>query len=179
MDAIDLLLQRNSAGKLAAPAPSEAELALMFAAAMRAPDHAWLRPWRFLLIEGAARERLGNLMVSVAGAEGDKADQLRAKALRAPVIVAVVVKLASHPKVPETEQYLSAACVAHGLLLAAEALGYAGIWRTGDFAYAAETRRGLGLADNERLVGFIYLGTRDGVTKPLPRPDWKEFVTRW
>jgi len=179
MDAIELLLQRNSAVKLTGPAPSESDLASIFAAAIRAPDHAWLRPWRFVLIEGDARRRLGDLMVQVAQAEGDKAEQTRAKAMRAPLVIAVVVRLQHHPKVPEIEQYLSAACAAHGVLLAAEALGYAGIWRTGDFAFAQATREGLGLAENERIIGFLYLGTRDGAAKPAPKLDWQDFVTRW
>ena len=113
MDALQLLLRRNSSPKLTEPAPSSADLETMFQAALRAPDHARLRPWRFLVIEGEARHRLGDLIVDVMGLEGEKAQQAKAKPLRAPMIVVVAAKFSEHPKVPEIEQYLSAGCAAH------------------------------------------------------------------
>jgi nitroreductase len=179
MDALELLLQRNSAPKLAEPGPDAAALETIFRAALRAPDHARLRPWRFLVVAGEARNRFGELMVEVAGAEGEKANQMLAKPLRAPVIVVVAVKLSVHPKVPEIEQYLSAGCAAHGVLLAAEALGYAGIWRTGNISFQPGFHNGLGLDADERIVGFIYLGTRVGGRKPVAELDTADFVRHW
>ncbi|HCS29109.1 MAG TPA: nitroreductase [Spongiibacteraceae bacterium] len=184
MDALTLLQQRNSAPKLAEPAPDQQAIDQMLRAATRAPDHANLRPWRFLLIEGDARLRLGELFARALSARNPEAteadcEKARSKALRAPLVIAVAVRYSEHPKVPLIEQQLSAGCAAHALLLAAESLGYAGIWRTGANAFDAGVMRGLGLASNESLVGFLYVGTRDGRAKPLPEHDPKDFATQW
>lgn len=184
MDALTLLQQRNSAPKLCEPGPDPQALDCMLRAATRAPDHANLRPWRFLLIQGDARHELGNLFAEalvarapdVAEAEQAKA---RSKALRAPLIVAVAVRYTEHPKVPFIEQQLSAGCAAHALLLAAQALGYAGIWRTGANAFDRHVMQGLGLAANESLVGFVYIGTREGRPKPLPEHKPQDFAEHW
>lgn len=183
-DRLDLLQQRNSAPKLTAPAPDAAQLDHIFRAALRAPDHAWLRPWRFITIAGERREQFGLLLERCLVARKPEADQAaRDKArnapLRAPLVVAVVVKLQAHPKVPELEQRLSAGCAAQAILLAAEALGYAGMWRTGDAAYDRAVLDGLGLAADEELVGFLYLGTREGAAKPLPALATADFVSVW
>ena len=90
-----------------------------------------------------------------------------------------MVKLSAHPKVPPLEQRLSAGCAAHGVLLAAEALGYAGIWRTGDAAFDRNVMDGLGLGQDEEIIGFLYLGSRDGAAKSLPELHSAEFVTTW
>jgi len=99
--------------------------------------------------------------------------------LRGPLIVVVVARLSEHPKVPVIEQRLSAGCAAHGLLLAAESMGYAGIWRTGDAAFDRHVMNGLGLSDNEEITGFLYLGTRDGQPKPLPALQSTDYVSQW
>lgn len=184
MDALTLLQQRNSSPKLRDPGPDRQSLATMLRAATRAPDHGNLRPWRFLLIEGDARHALGDLFARALAARNPDArdadlEKARSKTLRAPLIVAVAVSPTEHPKVPFIEQQLSAGCAAHGLLLAAEALGYAGIWRTGANAFDPIVMRGLGLADHESLVGFLYIGTRDGRAKPIPEHNLDDFVARW
>lgn len=183
-DVLQFLQQRNSSPRLIGPAPSDAEMEQLFVAAMRAPDHARLRPWRFLTIAGDRREALGALFREALLARNPDADdnalQKAANApLRAPLVVAVVARLSEHPKVPLIEQQLSAGCAAHGLLLAAETLGYAGIWRTGDACFDRRVMDGLGLAANEELVAFVYLGSRECERKPLPdlRPD--DFVRSW
>lgn len=184
MDAIDLLLNRNSAAKLVAPAPSGEELQVIFKAALRAPDHARQKPWRFLVIEGEGRRRLGELFASVAAADDpslqpEQLDKIRAKPLRAPLLIVVVARLREHPKVPEIEQYLSAGAAAHGMLLAAQALGFAGIWRTGSMAFHPQVHRGLSLESNERIVGFVYMGSRDGDAKPLPNYAVADYFSQW
>ena len=103
----------------------------------------------------------------------------RSAPLRAPLLVVVVAKLSEHPKVPALEQRLSAGCAAQAILLAAEALGYAGIWRTGDAAFDRLVMTGLGLSSDEEITGFLYIGTRDGVAKSIPQLDAAEFVTNW
>jgi nitroreductase len=183
-DIVQFLQQRNSAPKLTDPAPSAAQMVEIFRAALRAPDHAWLRPWRFITIEGERRVAFGELLEKCLLARNPEADEAaRAKArsapLRAPLLVVVVVKLIEHPKVPLAEQRLSAGCAAQSILLAAEACGFAGIWRTGDAALDRVVMRGLGMADSEEITGFLYIGTRDGAAKAIPRLDTADFVTAW
>jgi nitroreductase len=183
-DALELLLSRNSAPLLREPAPEDSELEVMFRAATRAPDHAWLRPWRFVTIAGAEREGCGEVLEeSLRRREPDAApaalEKVRKAPLRAPMIIVVIARITEHPKVPPVEQRCSAACAAHGILLAAEALGYAGIWRTGAVAFDDYVAGQLGCADNEEIIGFLYIGTRAGPSKGLPELDVGEFVTRW
>ena len=183
-DIISFLQQRNSAPKLTEPAPSREDLQQIYAAAFRAPDHARLRPWRFLTISGDRRRDFGELLRQALLARNPNADAAaQEKALnaplRAPLLVVVVTRFSEHPKVPPVEQRMSAGCAAHGLLLAAEALGYAGIWRTGDAAFDNRVMYGLGLADGEEIAGFIYLGTREGEPKPLPAMDVCDYVRAW
>ncbi|WP_101760452.1 nitroreductase family protein [Oceanicoccus sp. KOV_DT_Chl] len=189
MDALTLLHGRNSAPRLTEPAPEGAELASMFKAAFRAPDHSWLRPWRFLTLRGEARNSLGELLVTATQARRRAAGEaplsaeemvkLAAKPLRAPLIIIVIAAIKAHPKVPAVEQLISAGCAAHSLLLAAHAQGYAGVWRTGDNAYDDIVKDGLGIATTEELVGFVYLGSVDGNYKPLRELDPRDFVSEW
>ncbi len=184
MDASTLLQQRNSAPKLCEPGPDDAALDTMLRAALRAPDHANLRPWRFLLIQGDARIKLGDLFAQALLKRNPDATEAelakaKSKSLRAPLIIAVVVRSSDHPKVPFIEQQLSAGCAAHALLLAADALGFAGIWRTGANAFDRFVMNGLGLQDNESLVGFLYFGTRDGRSKPIPEHNPRDFASQW
>lgn len=181
---LDFLQNRNSAPKLAEPAPSAQDMQEIFKVAMRAPDHAWLHPWRFITISGDRREALGlvleqALMLRNPAADQAARDKARTAPLRAPLLVVVVARLSEHPKVPHSEQRLSAGCAAQGILLAAQALGYAGIWRTGDAAFDRTVMDGLGLAEDEEITGFIYLGSRDGRAKPIPLLSTAEFVSSW
>jgi nitroreductase len=181
---LHFLQHRNSSPRLVAPAPSQLELEGMFKAALRAPDHAWLRPWRFITIAGERRQDFGLVLERCLRQRNPQADdaalqKARNAPLRAPLLVAVVARLTDHPKVPAIEQRLSAGCAAHALMLAAGACGYAGIWRTGDAASDRAVMNALGLEDNEEITGFIYLGTRDGAAKTLPSLDTAEFVSDW
>lgn len=183
-DIMEFLLSRNSAPRLTEPAPDAATLDTMFKVAMRAPDHAWLHPWRFITVRGDRREAMGavleqSLMLRNPDADATARDKARKAPLRAPLLVVVVVRLSDHPKVPNVEQRLSAGCAAHGLLLAAEASGYAGVWRTGDAAFDRNVMTGLGLSEDEEIVGFLYLGSRDGKAKPVPQLSTAEFVSSW
>ncbi len=184
MDALSLLQNRNSAVRLAEPAPTEAEFAEIFAAAARVPDHARLRPWRFRVVEGNARDHLGELFAMAAqcrdpDVSAQDLDKFRKQPLRAPVILVVSAIIQEHPKVPAIEQSLSAGCAAYAALLAAEALGYAGIWRTGVNAFDRTVMEGLGMSQNEEIVGFLYIGSRDGGAKPIPDLPLSDFVQRW
>lgn len=181
---IQFLQNRNSSARLVAPAPSSGELEEMFRAALRAPDHAWLRPWRFITVAGERRADFGLVLERCLLARNPGADDMaRAKArnapLRAPLLIVVVATVVEHPKVPAIEQRLSAGCAAQAILLAAEASGYAGIWRTGDAAFDRAVMSALGLAENEEITAFLYLGSREGAAKAIPELDTANFVSSW
>lgn len=184
MDAMTLLNQRNSEPKLSKPGPDRETLRQILAAAARAPDHGRLHPWRFLLIEGKARYRLGELFASALRARKPDAspDEIKKNEeapLRAPIVISVIAHLNDQAKVPKIEQLLSAGCAAHGILLAAQALGFGAIWRTGDNCYDANVKAGLGLSESEEIVGYIYLGSPLGVPKPLTQINVDDFLQTW
>ena len=179
----ETLHTRSSVGKLGEPAPAGEALANMLKAAVRVSDHRRLRPWRFLLIEGEGRHALGRVFVESALAANpaltpDEQEKAAAKAQRAPLIVVVVARVRPDPKVPEIEQLLSAGAAAQMLLVAAHAQGFGGIWRTGAAAYDAGVWRRLGLAEGERIVGFLYLGTPLVPGKPA-EIDYRDYVSHW
>lgn len=164
MDAIEMLHNRVSVPVLIEPAPSKDQLNVMFTAALRAPDHAGLQPWRFLVIEGDARNDLGELFVKAIRAKGndladDKAAKLQKKPMRAPMIVVAIAKIQQHLKVPEVEQIITAGCATHSLILAAYAQGLGAMWRTGEMAFDPVVKAGLGLQAHEQVIGFLYVGT--------------------
>jgi nitroreductase len=184
MNALDALLQRVSVSKLTEPAPAQSQREAIFGAALRAADHGRLRPWRFLVIEGDAREQLGALYAT-AGLENNPAtpaealERARQLPLRAPLIVVVIASCVEHPKVPEIEQVISAGAAAQNMITAAYALGVGAIWRTGEFAYHPSVGRGLGLAPHEKIVGYLYLGTPVGAMGEVPKLLLKDFFSTW
>jgi len=184
MDAITALLSRNSVNRLTAPGPTSEQMQTIIGAGLRACDHGNLRPWRFLVIEGHARAKFGELMVKVKtaqdGAEPSKelAERLRNKPFRAPTMIVVVADVKQHDKVPEIEQVLSAGASAQMMMAAAHALGVGAIWRSGSLMFHPEMKKGLNLGQHQQIVGFIYLGTPSAV-KPLPKLAPEDFVTHW
>lgn len=179
---INSILSRSSEPKLAEPAPDAAVLEEAFACAARAPDHALLRPWRYLVIDGEGLDALSAVFERVASPDdpsAPKPEKLRQMAHRAPMIIVGITRHRSHPKVPAIEESLSTGCGMAFLLLALEARGYSGMWRTGPVAYHPAVKEGLGLADNETVTGFLYVGTpvvnKQGVSPAKP----SEFVARW
>lgn len=184
MDALELMQQRVSSPLLGDQPPTPAQLALMFKAALRAPDHGGLHPWRFLTVAGDDRIQLGELFLQAA-LSGDpemsaaKRTKLLSMPLRAPLLVIVIACIQDHHKVPVIEQQLSAGVAAQNLLLTAFAQGVGGIWRTGDMAYSPQVMKGLGLAENEQLIGFIYLGSPPERIKKVHFLDPADFVQGW
>lgn len=189
MDAIEALLTRRSTGRLTAPAPRDDELRTMLQAAVAAPDHGLLRPWRFVVLAGGGLEALADAFAeaqavrepAAAGASSGLVAATRAKLGRAPLVVAVIVCPRESEKVPDWEQEASAAAAAQNMCLAAHALGYGSMWRTGWYGEAPEVRAHLGLADSERLIGWLYVGTVPPDTPPpAPRPPVDlERVVEW
>lgn len=185
MQAIDALLKRRSAKALTDPAPDEGALALLLECAARAPDHGRLRPWRFIVIRGAARARLGELMAdqlrrTQPAASAEALQRERQKAFRAPLIVVVAAVCTALAKVPAIEQIIAAGAAAQNMLLAATALGFGAMWKTGDAAYDDTVKVALGLEAKDSIVGFLYLGTAPADAVPPPaRAQWQDKVSYW
>ncbi|NQD91375.1 NAD(P)H nitroreductase [Pseudomonas sp. CrR25] len=184
MDALEALLNRVSVPRLREPAPDAAQRELLFRAALRAPDHGQLRPWRFLTVEGEGRERLGELFAqALTSGTAEVGEEALAKAhampLRAPLLVVVIARLQAHPKVPQQEQLIAAGCAAHAILLAAHVQGIGAVWRTGELAYNARVAAGLGLAEDEQIIGFLYLGTPERELRTPTQLAVSDFVHAW
>ncbi|QEY58692.1 nitroreductase [Pseudomonas sp. C27(2019)] len=184
MDAIELLLKRVSVPRLQEPAPTAEQLEIMLRAALRAPDHGQLRPWRFLTIAGDNRKQLGELFVQAVlstepNASFEQIEKTRNLPMRAPMLLVVIASVSKDPKVPAHEQLLAAGCAAHGVLLAAHALGVGAVWRTGAMAELDMVNTGLGLQDNEQIIAYIYLGTPINSLRNPPLLDPADFVRSW
>lgn len=169
---------------LTGPGPSAAEIDEMLTIASRVPDHGKLTPWRFIVFEGEARERAGDVIAGVFAAQNPDADAdrlaiERGRLTRAPLVIAVVSKAGPHAKIPEWEQTLSAAAAATLLVVSAHAHGYAATWLTEWYAYDGQARAALGLAENERFIGFIHIGTLARPQEDRPRPALGDIVTRY
>ena len=184
MQALENLTTRTSAAGLIDPAPDNAALKQIFGAAAAAPDHGRLRPWKFICIRGAARNAFGDLLAKTLRARqpevsGDELEREKAKALRAPLIVAVAAVLKEHPKIPQVEQLLAAGAAAQNVLLAAHALGFGAVWKTGAPAYDTAVKQALGLAPSDAIVGFLYLGSLAKPLPPRPVADPTAYVQEW
>lgn len=181
---IDLQSRRRSVppARLTGPGPMREELEGWLAIAARVPDHGKLAPWRFLVIAGAARERIGEIIAAAHRADFPEADAARLdlernRLAQAPLVVGVVSRAGPHVKIPEWEQVLSAGAVCMNLVLAANAAGYATSWLTEWYAYDRRVLDALGLDPRERIAGFIHIGRAQEVPSDRPRPDLTEIVT--
>jgi len=184
MEAIDALTKRVSGGVLVGPAPDELELHSILSAAVRAPDHGRLRPWRLIVLRGAARQRLGMLMGQVyRGRHPDatpaQIEKETNKPLRAPLIVVVAAKVNEQSHIPAIEQILSAGAAAQNVMVAAYALGFGCAWKTGEAAYDPEIKAAFGLAPTDAIVGFLYLGSNQNPPAPLEPLDLSAHVVEW
>ncbi|MBW3549451.1 MAG: nitroreductase [Proteobacteria bacterium] len=170
--------------QLGLPAPDQPTLLRMLRSAVRVPDHGKRVPFRFLAIRGAARDALGErLAVRSLQRDPEASDAViakdRARFSHAPLVVTVVARLGPDEKIPEQERLLSAGCVCFALLQAAHALGFGAVWLTGWAAYDAEVARWLGLAPDERVVGFVHIGTPKLHVPERDRPDPRELLSDW
>lgn len=187
MSPLEILNERRStpARLLGEPAPDDESLRKLLTAAIRAPDHGKLAPWRLLLIRGEARLRLGQCLAEIhAENEPDVAEALLTKDRErfsfAPVIVTVIARTKpDNPKVPVQEQILSAGCVAYNLLLGAPALGFGAQWLTGWAAYDVRVAELLGLVENERIIGFVHIGTPAESAPERNRPSLEDILGEW
>ena len=183
MKALDNILTRTASSILRAPFPSDEEMGLVYKAALRAPDHKWLRPSRFIQITGEGLDKLSDIFFDygknhVKDISKEKLKKYKSIPYRAPMIIVLVSSITKHPSVPDHEQMFTTAAAAQNILLALHALNYSGIWRTGIFAMNQTIEKSLGLDNNQRILGYLYVGTPDGKIKKVPSLDIKNFVTK-
>jgi nitroreductase len=171
--------------RLLAPGPTPDELETILKIASRVPDHKKLAPWRFIVIEGEAREKLGEVAAEACQAEDNEPPSHvrlafeRGRVARAPLVIAVVSHVTQHRSAPEWEQVLSAGAACLNLCLAANALGYGTSWITEWIAYSDRVRAALGLGEGDRIAGFIYIGTPAEPPQERDRPALADIVRRW
>jgi nitroreductase len=189
MDALDAIFARRSIGRLQPPAPNAADLDTILRAGAVAPDHNTLRPWKFVVLAGDAKDAFGAVLADAYRARCHaagkdvvpaKEDKERTKLGRAPMVVVVGAVNRGEDTIPFIEQYAAAAAASQNMLLAATALGYGSMWRTGDPAYDAGVKAALGLTDDDAIVGFLYLGTPTAEAMKQPNEaKLDDLVVRW
>lgn len=187
MDAIEALMSRVSIPPklLVEPAPVGDSLDEIFAAAMRAPDHGAIQPWRFHIVSGDARGKLGDLFVEALKKRdpnaGDEAMQKeQARPLRSPLVIVACAKV-SHEKanVPKVEQIVATAAAVQNMMNAAHARGFGSFLATGKNARDPHVKAAFDLGDDDEIIGFVYFGTPRRGAMEKPRPDAREFVSNW
>ncbi|HBS42260.1 MAG TPA: nitroreductase [Oceanospirillales bacterium] len=183
MDAIQNILERVSVAQLTGPDISAEQKDILFRAALRAPDHAWLRPSRYLTLEGDARQYVSEVyyqsLPDKAQLSDEKTKKMRNRLLRAPLIVVAITRVQEHYKVPRDEQLLSTGAGIQNMLNAVHALGLGAIWRTGDMAENTAVKAELGLSADEIITGFVYIGHINTAPKSPPAMPVAEYVRAW
>lgn len=181
---VDYLRERHSTpvAQISEPGPGQGDLESILRFASRVPDHGKLAPWRFIVYSGEVRRRLGETFLEIIDqGSSELTDAARdaelTRFLRAPVVVAVVSTAAPHVKIPEWEQILSAGAVCLNMLMAANAHGYVANWRTEWIAYDRTALAALGIKPEEKVAGFIHIGSSDFPVPDRPRPDVSDIVT--
>jgi len=177
--AIEVILGRSSTKKFADTAVTREQLELLLTAAVRAPDHGLIAPWRFTILEGDSRKILGNAMASALrekspDADSEMLEREATKAMRSPTLLVVSAVTQLHAKVPEIEQWVAVGAAIQNLWIAAEALDLGIAWKTGSHAYNAKIKKALGLAPDEKIIGFVHVGVP--LSKAPVRPP--DFTTR-
>lgn len=184
MKLVDYLRERHSTpvAQIGEPGPSDRDLEAILTLSSRVPDHGKLAPWRFMVYRGDVRRRLGETFLEIMmQGSPDLTEAAReaelSRFLRAPLVVAVVSTAAPHVKIPEWEQVLSAGAVCLNMLMAANAHGYAANWRSEWIAYDAKALKALGVSPEEKVAGFIHIGSSDFPVPDRPRPNLADIVT--
>lgn len=167
------------------PGPTPVQLDTILTAAARVPDHKKLVPWRFIVFEGEARNNFGRVLREVCATEekeppsATRLEIERTRLLRAPTVVTVISRTTPNPAAPEWEQVLSCGAACQNLCLAANAMGFGTCWITEWYAYSPGVRSALGLAENEKVAGFIYIGTAKERQADRERPGLTTITSRW
>ena len=185
-DAADRIRERRSvrAADILEPGPSESEINEMLEIASRVPDHGKLGPWRFLIFDGDSRQKFGELLRSqFAKTNPDSSEAILereySRFMRAPTIIGVISKVDSASRIPEWEQILSSGAVCQNLLVGASLMVFAAQWLTEWYAYDEVIAKSLGLIENERVSGFIYIGSATAKPTERGRPDLQSRSSKW
>ena len=184
MDVIDTLLTRVSVSALQDPAPTGAVLDRILETGLRAPDHGRLAPWRFVLIRGAARAALAEVVAQAMQARDpaappEAAAKQGAKFLRAPLVIALGARIRPDHKIPEREQLMSVAAATMNLLNAVHAEGFGAVWVTGANAADLRVQAALGIQPPDTLAGFLFVGTPTTPPMPVRRAALADHVVEW
>jgi nitroreductase len=179
MEAIDAIHARQSIGRLTQDSVPRASIEKLLAAAVQAPNHYGVRPWRFVVLTGEGRTRLGGIMAKVLRnrfpeIEAAALEKERAKPLRAPVIIVVGVDAPADTRVDPIENICAAAAACQNILLAAGALGLGAQWRTGDAARYPDVKSFLGFAADQHLLAFLYIGHPEVWPEPKVREGFED-----
>ncbi len=184
METLKSIQNRNSVAHLTEPAPTTEEMEQVYKGALRAPDHAWLRPWKYIEIRGNSRNRLADAFLKASISLGEEVtDELKEKLqkapFRAPMVIVLAADIKEHPKVPKIEQIISLGASAQNILLGLHDIGYSAIWRTGKMAFNKHITDALELPTNYEVIGYLYVGTPSGHIKSLPEIDLSDHLTIW
>ena len=182
MDTIEAIRTRISVKRFTQQPVEREKIEQLLEAGAQAPNHYKVRPWRFIVISGKARNRLGEVMAEVFRQKfpdmpPEALDKERAKPLRSPVIIAVGVNEPSEQKVLEIENVCAAAAACENILLAANAIGLGGHWRTGGPAREPEVRKFLGLSPEQEVIAFLYIGYPEMSPPPAQRLGYEDRTT--
>ncbi|MEU0333638.1 nitroreductase [Streptomyces sp. NPDC006193] len=171
METLDTVLTRRSVSRLSDPAPDDAQLLALVKAAMTAPDHGRLLPWRLVTLRGEERAELGARLAACSADDPHARERAAAKPLRAPLLVAIVFAPVAHPTIPRWEQLAATAAAIQTLSLLLHDRGYASIWRTGAVTHDHGVRALHRLRPDEQLLGWLYTGTAVSLPRPRRLPD--------
>lgn len=179
MEIFEAVQNRQSVSKVRPDPVSRELIEKILSAAVQAPNHFRVRPWRFVVLTGTARQQLGDVMARSLlarqpGSPDSALEAERARPLRAPVLIAVGVDRPSEPKVSEVENICAAAAAVENMLLATHALGLGAIWRTGPAAADPAVKEFLGLEPDQNLIAFVYIGYPEAESSPAARPSFDD-----
>ena len=185
METIKALLTRRSIAQLEDPFPSKEQMKLVYQSALRAPDHSWLRPWRFIEVTSSGREKLAKAFIKSSKKEDLLDKEVEKKILlmpfRAPMIIIIIVNIVSKLNVPRIEQIQSTAAAAQNILLSLHDMGFGAYWRTGK--YTSENNKNIAkelyLPPESEVLGYLYIGTPSVKPKEIPQLNNNDFVTKW
>ena len=184
METLEAIQTRNSVPLLTDPAPTSEEMSEVYKGALRAPDHARLRPWKFIEVRGDSRDKLAKIFIDTATAlnsdlSENEISKLEKAPHRAPMVIILAANIKEHPKVPEIEQIISLGAAAQNILFGIHEIGYSAVWRTGNMAFNPEITKFLGLEENFKIIGYLYVGTSTGKEKPIPELEIQDFLEVW
>jgi nitroreductase len=179
MDTLEAIKTRHTVGKVKADSLPRDVIEKLLDAGNDAPNHHKVRPWRFVVMTGDGRKKLGDVMAASFFARQpdlppEGLDKTRALPLRAPVVIAVGVDKPAETKIIEVENISAVSAACQNILLAAHALGLGAIWRTGEWVNDLKVKEFLGFAADQHIAGFLYIGYPESVGEYPPRPSFED-----